>query len=90
MDEWRNIDWDIDEEEDMIVGDRRQSDMARDSAAIGGHLFRLFDWELQFFKHIPRTQQNAKEYDDAVRMIRKIENNKKWQARVKKRSIAYF
>jgi hypothetical protein len=33
---------------------------------------------------------HSKDLDDAQRYIRHIESNKKWQARVKKRSIAYF
>lgn len=47
---------------------------------------KLFDWELHFFKYIP----NNKESDEAIKYLRRIENNKKWQARVKKRSIAFF
>jgi len=86
--EWRHIDWDIDDEEDMLSH--------RGSFGEDGHvgLFKLFDWELQFFKHLPKPQGTSglhqKDLDDAQRYIRHIESNKKWQARVKKRSIAYF
>ena len=86
--EWRNIDWDIDEE---IDDSRRMGSISLEGA---GGLFKLFDWELQFFRHLPKMGApgglHQKELEDALRYIRHIEANKKWQARVKKRSIAYF
>lgn len=63
----------------------------RGSNILSSGLFKLFDWELQFFRHIPKSLPiHQKELDDATRYIRHIESNKKWQTRVKKRSIAYF
>lgn len=49
-------------------------------------LVRLFDWQLHFYSHIPHSG----EYTEAQAIIKKIESNKKWQARVMKRSLAYF
>jgi hypothetical protein len=66
--EWRNIDWDLE--------DQDNSNKLHGSEF--GSLFKLFDWELQFFKHIPRTTENAKEIDDSIRVLRRIEANKKW------------
>lgn len=50
----------------------------------------MFDWEFQFFRHIPKNGIHSKDYQDSVRFLRRIEANKKWQTRVKKRSLAYF
>lgn len=47
---------------------------------------KLFDWDLHFFKHLPNNQET----EEAIKYVRRIENNKKWQTRVKKRSIAFF
>ena len=85
LSEWRNIDWDLDEN---IDGDLSASIIGE---SVG--LFKLFCWELQFFSHIPKgnaQKQYTKEIEDATRFIRHIELNKKWQTRVKKRSLAYF
>jgi hypothetical protein len=49
--EWRNIDWDIDEEEE----DMMSRSVCGEDGHVGG-LFKLFDWELQFFKHLPKPQ----------------------------------
>jgi hypothetical protein len=97
-DEWRGIDWSIDEEylgkidEQSLRNDSmdfsRKSNLFEKSGGSG--IFKLFDWELQFFKHIPKTGEYQKEYEESIRLLRRIEANKKWQARVKKRSIAYF
>jgi hypothetical protein len=46
----------------------------------------LFDWDIYVFQHIPKN----KETEDSQRMLRKIEFNKKWQAKVQKKSIACF
>ena len=72
--EWRNIDWDIDDDDDDTM--RRGSITGSD---IGG-LFKLFDWELQFFRHLPKIGSgiHQKELEDALRYIRHIESNKKW------------
>ncbi len=83
--EWRHIDWDLDENDNLSMSVINEN--------VG--IFKLFDWELQFFRHIPKqaggnAQAYSKELEDAVRYIRHIEANKKWQARVKKRSLAYF
>jgi len=85
LNEWRHIDWDLDENQD---GDLTASIIGEN---VG--LFKLFDWEIQFFSHIPKgnsQKQYTKEIEDAIRFIRHIEANKKWQTRVKKRSLAYF
>lgn len=70
--EWKGVNWDIDDE----------------SRSIDKHngIVKLFDWELNFFKHIPSTQES----EECTRILRKIESNRKWQARIKKRSIAFF
>lgn len=84
--EWRHIDWDLD-------GDNWGGDLTASIISENVGIFKLFDWELQFFRHIPKSNasvQYAKELEDATRYIRHIEANKKWQARVKKRSLAYF
>ena len=47
---------------------------------------QLFDWEVQFYSNIPVSE----EYFEAMRFMKRIENNKKWQTRVKKRSLAYY
>ena len=75
IDEWRNIDWSLDDEK------HHTND---------GGIFKLFDWDVQFFQHIPKTGPYQKDADDALRCLRRIEANKKWQIRVKKRGIAYF
>jgi hypothetical protein len=69
--EWRNINWSLDEETSLEV-------------SMG--LLKLFDWQLHFFQHIPRSEET----DESIKFLRRVESNKKWQARVKKRSIAYF
>jgi hypothetical protein len=69
--EWRNINWEIDEDAGSSVGEG---------------LLKLFDWQYQFFKHIPKND----EFEEAMKFLRRVENNKRWQTRVKKRSLAYF
>lgn len=49
-------------------------------------IMKLFDWDLHFLKHIPQSPETL----DAQRLLRRIESNKKWQSRLKKRSIAFF
>ena len=46
--EWRNIDWEIDEEQDDDMMSRRGSIAGSDNRSHMG-LFKLFDWEYQFF-----------------------------------------
>ena len=77
--EWRNIDWALDEEKDST---KRETEFSG--------IFKLFDWEIQFFKYIPKTGLHQKDAEESVRLLRRIEANKKWQTRVKKRGIAYF
>jgi hypothetical protein len=76
--EWRNIDWEIDEEDDEEDKMSFRGSFAGDKGHHGG-LFKLFDWELQFFKHLPKSGGglHQKDLDDALRYIRHIETNKK-------------
>jgi hypothetical protein len=74
VDEWRHIDWDLNEE-----GNIEEESKEGDDPSTG--LFQLFDWEFQFFRHIPKLGTSPtyqKELEDALRYIRHIEANKKW------------
>ena len=73
--EWKNMTWSLDDEESSSTKTRG-----------GFGLLKLFDWQVQFYQHIPVTEQ----YKEALQYLKKIESNKKWQNRVQKRSLAYF
>ncbi|CDW82182.1 UNKNOWN [Stylonychia lemnae] len=49
-------------------------------------ILSLFDWEINFHNLIPDTLDQQ----ENLKLLKRIEGNKKWQKRVKKRSIAYF
>jgi hypothetical protein len=72
--EWRNMNWSIDADEDQGSSQHHG-------------LVRLFDWKIQFYDLIPTNNEMSKEIED-IKL--KIEANKKWQNRIKKRSVAYF
>lgn len=59
--EWRNINWDIDDETTS------QTEKSHG-------LINLFDWQLHFYQHIPHSD----EYQESLKVMRRIENNKKW------------
>jgi hypothetical protein len=44
------------------------------SLDVSAGLLKLFDWHLHFFQHIPKSQET----DESLKLLRRIENNKKW------------
>lgn len=46
----------------------------------------MFNWNKHFFNHVPKSN----EIEDSFRFLSRIVNNTKWQARLNKRSLAYF
>lgn len=46
----------------------------------------LYDWHTNFHSMIPDSMETY----EAQQLMMKIEGNKRWQARIQKRSIAYF
>eukprot|EP00347_Sterkiella_histriomuscorum_P021471 403333864 len=69
--EWKGVSWNIEDEMDLDI----EAGMAT-----------LYDWDSNFHKMIPKSQETFESQQILVR----IENNKRWQARIKKRSIAMF
>jgi hypothetical protein len=59
--EWRGINWDL------------EGDDSQTFSQPG--IQKLFDWDLNFFNHIPKTPESTK-------LLRRIESNKKWQSRL--------
>lgn len=70
--EWRGLNWQLSAKED--------------DNNFESPLMHLFDWEDNFYKFIPNSEENQ----ESQKILRRIIYKDKWQHRLKKRSVAFF
>ncbi|TNV86417.1 hypothetical protein FGO68_gene3402 [Halteria grandinella] len=94
--EWSNISWNLNEDTitKIEILDFKSINANANSATqadLGSTVIsKLFDWEAEFFEHIPSSGEYAKDFEDSINLMRKIKTNTEWYTRIQKRSIAYF